>query len=314
MILLIMEITKPIQLSKSVFCLVGHTNIGIIENENTIILIDSGLNRDNAIFIDKIIQENFNKKIGTIINTHSNADHAGGNKYFFEKYNCKILTTKKESAFLENPYLESAIIWGGHPFDKIRTSYFECESSTVTDFINEDSIIELNTKAKISFVSLPGHFIDMIGISILDSDNKKTIFLGDSIFGAQMIQKYSISYMMKISEFINTLEKISKIKSNFYVPSHSTIITSQAEIQRLAQMNKNEIIKIQNFILELCKTPIQNDDILAKVFETYHIRTTASQIALVGSTIKNHLIDLYTKGKINMLCENGRLFWQNINP
>jgi hypothetical protein len=58
-----MEITQPIQLSKSIFCLVGHTNIGIIENENTIILIDSGLNRDNAILIDKIIQENFNKKI-----------------------------------------------------------------------------------------------------------------------------------------------------------------------------------------------------------------------------------------------------------
>ena len=120
-----MEITKPIQLSKSVYCLVGHTNIGIIEDEKNIILIDSGLNRENATRIDKIIQDNFNKKIGTIINTHSNADHAGGNKYFFEKYNCKILSTKKESAFLENPYLESAILWGAHPFDKIRTSYFE---------------------------------------------------------------------------------------------------------------------------------------------------------------------------------------------
>ena len=305
-----MEITKTIQLSKSVYCLLGATNIGIIENENDIILIDSGLNRDNATEIDKTIKENFNKNIETIINTHSNADHAGGNKYFVEKYNCNILSTKKESAFLENPYLESTILWGAHPFDKIRTSYFECESSTATDFINEDSIIELNAKTKISFVSLPGHFLDMIGISILDSDNKKTIFLGDSIFGAQMIQKYSISYMMKISEFINTLEKISQIESDFYIPSHSTIITSQAELKRVAQMNKNEIYKIQNFLLELCKTPMQNDDILAKVFETYHIRTTASQIVLIGSTIKNHLTDLYINKKLNMICENGRLYWQ----
>lgn len=305
-----MEITKPIQLSKSVYCLLGPTNVGIIENENNIILIDSGLNRDNATNIDKIIKENFNKNVSTIINTHSNADHAGGNKYFFEKYNCKILTTKKESAFLENPYLESAILWGAHPFDKIRTSYFECENSTATEFVNENSIIELNTKAKISFVSLPGHFIDMIGISILDSDNNKTIFLGDSIFGAQMIEKYSISYMMKIYEFINTLDKISQIQSDFYIPSHSTIITSQAELQRVAQMNKNEIFKIQNFLLELCKTPMQNDDILAKVFETYHIRTSASQIVLIGSTIKNHLTDLYINEKLNMICENGRLYWQ----
>lgn len=308
-----MEIRKPIQLSKSVYCLLGHTNIGIIENENDIILIDSGLNRDDAKEIDKIIQENFNKKIDTIINTHSNADHAGGNKYFFEKYNCKILTTKKESAFLQNPYLESAILWGAHPFDKIRTSYFECESSSATEYVNENTIIELNTKAKISFVSLPGHFIDMIGISILDSDNKKIIFLGDSIFGAQMIQKYSISYMMQISEFINTLDKISKIESDFYIPSHSTIITSQEELQRLVKMNKNEILNIQIFLLELCKSPMQNDDILAKVFESYHIRTTPSQIVLIGSTIKNHLTDLYINKKLDMICENGRLYWQSKN-
>ena len=308
-----MEIRKPIQLSKSVYCLLGHTNIGIIENGNDIILIDSGLNRDDAKEIDKIIQENFNKKIDTIINTHSNADHAGGNKYFFEKYNCKILTTKKESAFLQNPYLESAILWGAHPFDKIRTSYFECESSSATEYVNENTIIELNTKAKISFVSLPGHFIDMIGISILDSDNKKTIFLGDSIFGAQMIQKYSISYMMQISEFINTLDKISKIESDFYIPSHSTIITSQEELQRLVKMNKNEILNIQIFLLELCKSPMQNDDILAKVFESYHIRTTPSQIVLIGSTIKNHLTDLYINKKLDMICENGRLYWQTKN-
>ena len=51
-----MEIRKPIQLSKSVYCLLGHTNIGIIENGNDIILIDSGLNRDDAKEIDKIIQ------------------------------------------------------------------------------------------------------------------------------------------------------------------------------------------------------------------------------------------------------------------
>ena len=58
-----MEITKPIQLSKSVYCLLGATNIGIIENENDIILIDSGLNRDNATEIDIIIKENFNKNV-----------------------------------------------------------------------------------------------------------------------------------------------------------------------------------------------------------------------------------------------------------
>lgn len=302
----------PIRLSKSVYCLLDHTNIGIIEDVDYLILVDSGLNSENASEIDKLIQTTFNKKIGAIINTHSNADHAGGNKYFSEKYNCKIYTTPKESAFLENPYLESALIWGAHPFDKIRTSYFECEKSIATDLVNENSQIKLNNGTIIKFISLPGHFIDMIGIFISDIDEKNTIFLGDSIFGAQMITKYNISYMINVSEFKNTLDKIIKINSDFYIPSHGTIITSKEELIRVAKMNKNEIDKIQNYLLFICSTPMQFDDILANVFNEYHIRTTASQIVLIGSTIKNHLTDLYCNKKLEMICNDGRMFWKKI--
>lgn len=307
-----MDKNTIIQLSKSVYCLLGHTNVGIIVDNSEIILVDSGLNSENASEIDKLIQNNFNKKISAIINTHSNADHAGGNKYFSEKYNCKIYTTPKESAFLENPYLESALIWGAHPFDKIRTSYFECEKSIATDLVNENSQIKLNNGTIIKFISLPGHFIDMIGIFISDIDEKNTIFLGDSIFGAQMITKYNISYMINVSEFKNTLDKIIKINSDFYIPSHGTIITSKEELIRVAKMNKNEIDKIQNYLLFICSTPMQFDDILANVFNEYHIRTTASQIVLIGSTIKNHLTDLYCNKKLEMICNDGRMFWKKI--
>ena len=48
--------------------------------------------------------------------------------------------------------------------------------------------------------------------------------------------------MINVTDFKNTLDKISNIKSDFYIPSHSTIITSQVELQRVAKMNKNEEI------------------------------------------------------------------------
>ena len=51
----------PIRLSKSVYCLLDHTNIGIIEDVDYLILVDSGLNSENASEIDKLIQTNFNK-------------------------------------------------------------------------------------------------------------------------------------------------------------------------------------------------------------------------------------------------------------
>lgn len=299
----------PIQLTSSVFCLLGHTNIGIIEDKEEIIIIDSGLNSENASEIDEVLSRTFNKKIGAIINTHSNADHAGGNKYFSKKYSCKIYTTKKEAAFLENPYLESALMWGAHPFDKIRTKYFECEKSQATNLVNENSKIIINNEVKIEFINLPGHFIDMIGIFVTDK-NKTTFFLGDSIFGVQMISKYNICYMINVTDFNNTLDKISNIKSDYYIPSHGTIITSQEELNRTVKMNKTEINKIQETLLSICSSPTQFDDILATIFEKYHIRTTPSQLVLIGSTIKNHLTDLYINNKLKMICENGRMFWE----
>ena len=82
--------------------------------------------------------------------------------------------------------------------------------------------------------------------------------------------------------------------------------------QCLQKMNKNEIDKIQNYLLFICSTPMQFDDILANVFNEYHIRTTASQIVLIGSTIKNHLTDLYCNKKLEMICNDGRMFWKKI--
>ena len=48
----------PIQLTSSVFCLLGHTNIGIIEDKEEIIIIDSGLNSENASEIDEVFNAN----------------------------------------------------------------------------------------------------------------------------------------------------------------------------------------------------------------------------------------------------------------
>ncbi len=69
-----------IQVGKQTYYLKNHTNIGIykIDNEN-IYLIDTANDKEAGKKILKIISEQ-GWKIKGIINTHSNADHIGGNK------------------------------------------------------------------------------------------------------------------------------------------------------------------------------------------------------------------------------------------
>lgn len=82
--------------------------IGIYKiSENDIYLIDSGNDSEMGRKILKIINENNWHLLG-IINTHSNADHVGGNHFLQTRTNCKIISSELENAITKFPILESS--------------------------------------------------------------------------------------------------------------------------------------------------------------------------------------------------------------
>lgn len=95
-----------INIVKNTWYIRSPANIGIYKVTNDeIVLIDSGNDKDAARKVLSVIQPN-NWKLTMIINTHSNADHIGGNSYLKEKTNCDIAVTRLESAFMADPMLE----------------------------------------------------------------------------------------------------------------------------------------------------------------------------------------------------------------
>src|SRR5699024_6761215 len=99
-----------IQVGEKTYYIKNPTNIDIYKiSENEIYLIDYGNDKDAGRKILKIIEEN-NWKIQGIINTHSNADHIGGNKIIQDRTNCKIFAKDIEKTFVEFPILESSFL------------------------------------------------------------------------------------------------------------------------------------------------------------------------------------------------------------
>ncbi len=128
-----MELEK---VGEKTYYIKNATNIGVYKfDENNVCLIDTGNDKDAGKKILKIIEEK-GWKVKIVINTHSNADHIGGNKYIQDKTNCMILAHNIEKSFVEFPILEPSFLYGGYPFKDIRNKFLLAKEAVVNPIEN----------------------------------------------------------------------------------------------------------------------------------------------------------------------------------
>lgn len=287
-----MELTK---LGEKTYCIQNPTNIGIYKlDDNKICLIDTGNDKESGRKILKIINEQ-NWQVECIINTHSNADHVGGNKFIQDRTNCKILSSKKETAIINNPELEPALLYGAMPLNELNNKFLLAKES-------DCQVIDNNLPEGLEYFTLKGHFIDMIGIKT--SDN--IYFLGDSIFSEETINKYHIFFIYYVEKYLQTLDFLETLNGTFYIPSHVKPLT---DLKELIKLNKNKINEICNAILNACQNPITTEEIIKKIFDTYNLEININQYALLGSTIKSYLTYLNNQNRVEYFFKDNLLYW-----
>ena len=273
--------------------------IGVyLVNESDVYLIDSGNDKEAGKKVLKILMANNWNLIG-IINTHSNADHIGGNSFLQQKTDCKIISTGLENAFTKYPLLEPSFLYGGYPCKELRNKFLMATSSETMD------LVENVLPDGLSEIKLGGHFFDMIGIKTSDD----IYFLADCIFGETIINKYHLSFIFDVAEFLHTLDVIEQLEGNLFIPAHAE---ATKEIRPTVQANRNKVNEIIEKLLIICKEPICFEDILKAIFDLYSLTMDMNQYVLVGSTVRSYLSFLHDNGRMDMtFCEN-KLLWKSI--
>lgn len=303
-----------INISDCIYYISGPTNIGIIEEQlsdtkSNLYMIDSGCNTEDGKRIFTEITEYFSQKditIKAIINTHSHADHCGANNYIQQKTNCEIWITENEQGSLINPFLQPIISWGGNPLPEINSSYYVAEKTVPNKIINTNEKLTLNNGIKLSFINLPGHYFEMVGI-LCENDNKKILFASDGIFGRKNIGKYWIPFLYDVKEFKNSLDTISSLNADFCIPGHGE---PTSQIEETVELNKIAIISNEQCILEALKHKEQTqEDILKYVADKNEINLHIAQYMLIGCTIKAYLTFLYNEGKISYHIKENKMYW-----
>ena len=102
--------------------------MGFYVDDGGAYLIDSGNDKDAGRKIDKHLNEQ-GWKLKMIINTHSNADHIGGNKVLAERWGCPVFGKGIEAVFTEYPLLESSFLFGAYPPKELRNKFLMAQES-----------------------------------------------------------------------------------------------------------------------------------------------------------------------------------------
>ena len=287
-----------IQVGEKTYYIKNPTNIGIykLDSEN-VFLIDTGNDKDAGRKILKIINEQ-GWNIKGIINTHSNADHIGGNKFIQDRTNCNIYSYNIEKSFTEYPILESSFLYGGYPFKDLRNKFLLAKNSNVININN-------NLPDGLEYFPLKGHFFDMIGIKT--SDN--ILFLADSLFSEETITKYHLFFIYDVKEYLNTLENLNNLKATLFIPSHCE---ATKNIDSLIEINRNKVNEIVETIYGFCENEITFEEILKCIFDKYSLIMNTNQYVLIGSTIKSYLSYLYDENKISYEFKDNKMFWKQV--
>ena len=261
-------------------------------NDNNVCVIDTGNSKDFGKIIDKVLIEN-NWNLKFIINTHSHADHIGGNRYLQNKYNCKIYTSKVECFFVNEPLLEPAMLYSANPARDMHSHLLKAGSSCCED-------ISLCNIEGIKIINLEGHSLGQIGVVTED----EVCFVGDAYTSEKILNKYAIQYVYDIEKYLKTLEFLKTTSYKYYVPAHGEIET---DCKNTIDININNIMNIENEIIETISEGISYNEFMKKIFSNYNIRMNMIQYHLINATIKSFLTKLEKENKIEFIFTNNEM-------
>lgn len=272
--------------------------IGLVRiNESEVCLIDSGSDKDAGRKVRQTLDSN-GWKLRAVYNTHSNADHIGGNSYLQKQTGCRIFSPGIECSFTRHPILEPSFLFGGYPAKDLRHKFLMAAESDA-EYLSPGSLPE-----GMSVISLPGHFFDMVGFRSADD----VVYLADSLSSVETLEKYAITFIYDVSEYLKTLEAIKNMKARLFIPSHAAVTD---DIAPLAEYNIQKVNEVAERILDSCEM-VSSDEVIARVFRSYGLAINIQQYVLVGSTVRSYLSWLKERGDVETVASDGMILWKRV--
>lgn len=286
-----------IQAGERTYYIDGPSRIGIYRmDEERVCLIDSGNDKSAGKKALKILAEN-GWRPEMILNTHSHADHVGGNRVIQERTGCKAYCAGPDRVFVEYTALEPAFLFGGSPYKELRNKFLLAQESRAEE-LTEEVLPE-----GMRMMRIDGHSFSMTAFGTEDG----IWFIADGISGANIIEKYQISFLYDVEEYLKSLDRLKGLEGRLFIPSHGEVYTDMVSI---VETNRNKVFEIADLLKDICKEGAGTEEVIQKVFDRYGLVMDANQYVLAGSTLRSYLSWMKGRGEIEAGFRGNRLWWR----
>lgn len=294
-----------IELGPHAYYLPGAVNIGVVTNDaGDAIILDSGGDKDYGRNLRKAFDKRTDLTPRAIINTHSHADHYGGNDYLARKYDIPVWAPEFEEAVLRHPYLEPMYLYGGAaPLAGLQNKWLMGKPSPVDHVYSaDDGTLEI---AGITFnlYRTDGHAVVQVALGY-----ENVCYAADAFFGEEVLDKYEIPFTHNVAQQLDTLDRLPELPYDVYLPGHGE---PTENIERAVERNKAYISRAAELVRDAVdgSGTTTSDVVHAVTSRLENPPGNVSTYFLMHSVVLAYLTYLVEQGDVEPAVDAGTLVW-----
>ncbi len=295
-----------LQLSERVHAVLGAVNCAIVDlGAGQALLVDTGQDKDHGRRIRRAL-EALDLAPKVILNSHSHADHFGGNDYLLRQYPAaQVWAPEIEAEIIRSPDLEPIYLFhGAKPLPELTSKWLKGPASPVHRVVAAGK--EQLDGVALELIDTRGHAHRQLAVLVDD-----VLIATDALFGAETLAKYPLPFAQDVAGQLAAFDTVSRTMSDtaaaLLLPGHGEPTSDVAD---LVALNRAAVERASAAVLAACDGA-GIEAVLASVAEQLELRMTdLPRYHLNFTTVAAHLGYLRDEGRVSTELNGGRLTWR----
>ncbi|AWT36651.1 zinc metallohydrolase [Deinococcus arenae] len=288
-------------LAPGVHVLPGAVNSLVLEDgRGGALLVDTGLDDGHARKLLRGLTE-LNLTPTGILNTHSHADHHGGNAFILKKFpELKVFAPPLEDAIITHPILEPIGLFGARPPKELQSKFLLAPPSPAR-LAPEPGLTRIGG-VSLELIEVAGHASLMYAVRV-----GGVLYAADALFGPEALVKHPLVFCQDSALQKEAAARLGELEGvQVTLPGHGD---PTGDLPGLVAANLSALERVTDAVRAAVRVGEAGvDDLLARVCDALGVQmTNAGAVVLNRAVVSAHLTELLERGEVGLRVAGNRL-------